>query len=155
MRIAELQDCRIAGRKERKDFTFCNPFCNPAILQFCNVVLVLLSLASALGAQTAAPATSAGAPPAPKGDEAKGKKLFDSYGCYQCHNLAAQGGSAGPRLAPRPIAFAAFSKYVRQPTADMPPYTAKVVSDQELADIYAFLAAIPPPPPIDSIPLLK
>ncbi len=37
----------------------------------------------------------------------------------------------------------------------MPPYTVKVVSDQELADIYAFLMAIPQPPPIDSIPLLK
>jgi ubiquinol-cytochrome c reductase cytochrome c subunit len=92
---------------------------------------------------------------APKGDPAKGKTMYADYGCYQCHGYAAQGGGAGPRLAPRPIAFAAFSAYVRKPTADMPPYTAKVVSDQDLADIYAFLTTTPQPPPIDSIPLLK
>ena len=118
--------------------------------------VMTIAAASALGAQTTAPAPPpSAAAAAPKGDEANGRKLFESYGCYQCHNLAAQGGAAGPRLAPRPIAFAAFSKYVRQPAADMPPYTVKVVSDQELADIYAFLMAIPQPPPIDSIPLLK
>jgi hypothetical protein len=33
----------------------------------------------------------------------------------------------------------------------MPPYTEKVVSDAELADIYAFLQARPRPAPIDSI----
>jgi ubiquinol-cytochrome c reductase cytochrome c subunit len=36
----------------------------------------------------------------------------------------------------------------------MPPYTAKVVSDQELADIHAFLRAIPQPPAVDTIPIL-
>ena len=114
-----------------------------------SIVVILLAAAAALGAQ-------AGAPPAtPKGDAANGQKIFADYGCYQCHGYAAQGGAAGPRLAPRPIAFAAFTTYVRKPTADMPPYTAKVVSDQDLADIYAFLMSIPQPPPIDSIPLLK
>jgi hypothetical protein len=36
----------------------------------------------------------------------------------------------------------------------MPPYTSKVVSDAELADIYAYLQSIPTPPPASSIPLL-
>ena len=36
----------------------------------------------------------------------------------------------------------------------MPPYTAKVVSDQELADIYAFLLTIPTPPAANTIPIL-
>jgi ubiquinol-cytochrome c reductase cytochrome c subunit len=58
-------------------------------------------------------------------------------------------------LAPRPLAFAAFSKYVRQPSGEMPPYTVKVVTDAQLADIYAFLRTVPQPPPVDSIPLLK
>ena len=53
-----------------------------------------------------------------------------------------------------PSAFAAFARYVRRPTAQMPPYTAKVVSDQELADIYAFLLTIPPPPAANTIPIL-
>jgi ubiquinol-cytochrome c reductase cytochrome c subunit len=84
----------------------------------------------------------------------EGKKLYDSYGCYQCHGREAQGSNAtGPRLGPRPIAYTAFSRYVRQPTGQMPPYTTKVVSDADLANIYAFVAARPAPP--TNIPLLK
>jgi len=37
----------------------------------------------------------------------------------------------------------------------MPPYTAKVVSDKDLADIYAFLQSAKQPPPVKDIPLLK
>jgi ubiquinol-cytochrome c reductase cytochrome c subunit len=37
----------------------------------------------------------------------------------------------------------------------MPPFTAKVVSDAELADIYAFLRSLPQPPDADTISLLK
>ena len=89
-------------------------------------------------------------------DAENGRHLFARYGCYQCHQLEAQGASAtGPRLGPRPIPFANFSKYVRRPTGQMPPYTAKVVKDSELADIYAFLESLPAPPPVKDIPLLN
>jgi hypothetical protein len=37
----------------------------------------------------------------------------------------------------------------------MPPYTAKVVSDKDLADIYAFLQAVKQPPAVKQIPLLS
>jgi len=37
----------------------------------------------------------------------------------------------------------------------MPPYTAKVMSDKEVADIYAFLLTIPAPPAVSGIPLLN
>jgi len=94
-------------------------------------------------------------PAAPAGDAENGKKIFTSYGCYQCHNYAAHGGGAGPRLAPKPISFQAFTRQVRKPANEMPPYTAKVVSDKELADIYAFLLTIPEPPAPGSIPILK
>jgi mono/diheme cytochrome c family protein len=47
-----------------------------------------------------------------------------------------------------------FMAYVRNPSGDMPPFTSKVLSDQELASIYAFLQAQPVPPPPASIPLL-
>jgi mono/diheme cytochrome c family protein len=103
-------------------------------------LLMMLTLASAMAAQT--PSAQ------------NGKKIFDSYGCYQCHDHDGHGG-AGARLAPNPIPFAAFSKYVRQPTGEMPPYTKKVVTDQELADIYAYLQSIPQPPPAKSIPILN
>ena len=92
----------------------------------------------------------------PKGDAVNGKKLFVSDGCYQCHGYEGQGSTAtGPRLAPRPIPFAAFSKQLRRPSSEMPPYTAKVVTDAQLADIYAFLQSVPPPKDVDTIPLLK
>jgi mono/diheme cytochrome c family protein len=90
----------------------------------------------------------------PKGDASNGKKIFQTYGCYQCHGREAQGG-VGPRLGPRPISFAAFSRYVRQPTDQMPPYTTKVVSDAQLADMYAFLQSIPAPPDAKNIPILN
>jgi len=92
---------------------------------------------------------------APQGNAANGRKLFVSFGCYQCHGYEAQGGSAGARLAPRPIPYAQLLKYVRHPTGEMPPFTEKVVKDAELADIYAFLRAQPPAPDVDKIPLLK
>jgi hypothetical protein len=37
----------------------------------------------------------------------------------------------------------------------MPPFTEKVVSDAELADIYAFLQSRPRPKPVSEIPLLN
>jgi ubiquinol-cytochrome c reductase cytochrome c subunit len=115
------------------------------------ILILLMTMASFLGAQ--APGASQNATPA--GNAQNGKKIFSSYGCYQCHGYAAQGGGAGARLAPRPIAFQLFSKYVRHPSGQMPPYTAKVVTDQELADIYAFLQSIPAPPDAKSIPILN
>jgi ubiquinol-cytochrome c reductase cytochrome c subunit len=92
---------------------------------------------------------------APPGSADNGKKLYVTEGCWACHNLEAQGGAGGPRLSGRTPAWAPFLKYVRYPTDEMPPYTAKAISDQELADIYAWLKAIPPPPPVSSIPELK
>src|SRR5678815_2727195 len=94
--------------------------------------LVALVLVAAVSAQTPAPQSNA----APAGNAETGKKLFVSYGCYQCHGYEAQGSNAtGPRLGPRPIAFGAFSRYVRQPTGQMPPYTTRVVSDADLTNI--------------------
>src|SRR5579875_450327 len=84
----------------------------------------------------------------------RGKKLFVSYGCYECHGLAAQGG-VGPRLGPDPLPLAFIEKYVRHPTGSMPPYTEKTVSDEDLASIYAFLKSLPEPPKAQDILLLN
>ena len=114
--------------------------------------LVSLVIVAAVSAQTPAPPPTA----AQAGNADAGKKLYVSYGCYQCHGYEAQGSSAtGPRLGPKPIAWAAFTRYVRRPTNQMPPFTAKVVSDTDLAHIYAFLQSRPTPPPVANIPLLK
>ena len=111
------------------------------------ILMILTMMASTVSAQNAQTP--------PRGDAENGKKIFASYGCYQCHNYAANGGGAGPRLAPRPVAFPAFLRAIRTPRDQMPPYSTKMVTDQELADIYAFLLSIPPAPAVDSIPALR
>jgi mono/diheme cytochrome c family protein len=112
--------------------------------------LILMALfVSILTAQTPAPTS---APPA--GSVENGKKLYVERGCFQCHNTLGQGGE-GPRVAPRPIPFAAFMKELRQPRDQMPPYTIKVMSDKEVADIYAFLLTVAPPAAVTTIPLLS
>lgn len=110
--------------------------------------LAIVLLAAGLDAQTPAPAV-------PAGSADSGKRLFTSYYCYACHGTEGQGSTAGARLAPRPIAFPAFQKYLRQPTGQMPPYKATVVSDQDVADLYAFLRSIPVSNGAKSIPLLN
>jgi mono/diheme cytochrome c family protein len=84
-----------------------------------------------------------------------GRRLFIKVGCYECHGTQGEGSGAGPRLGPVPISLKAFTSYVRSPAREMPPYTAKVLSDQELADIHAFLQTRPHPPAANTIPLLK
>ena len=119
-------------------------------------LLFLIVVAGAAAGLLAAQTPPSKASSAPPGNAEKGKKLFVSYGCFECHDREGQGGAGtGPRLAPKPIPFAALSAYIRHPAGQMPPYTAKVVSDQDLADIYAFLQSIPQPPPVKSIPLLN
>jgi mono/diheme cytochrome c family protein len=119
--------------------------------------LVLASFAA--GAQTPAQKPASGeskpqpAAPASKTVE-NGKKLFTDVGCWQCHGYSGQGGSAGPRIAP-PLPLDFFSKIVREGRDEMPPYTAKVLPDSDLADIHAFLTSLPKPPDPKTIPLLS
>jgi mono/diheme cytochrome c family protein len=115
-------------------------------------VFILAAGIAVLNSVAAGQAPSAQA--VPPGNAEAGKKLYVSYGCYQCHGHEAQGSSAtGPRLGPKPIAFTAFSRYVRNPTGQMPPYTTKVVSDAAMADIYAFVQARQAP--AQGVPLLR
>ena len=131
----------------------------PSIMLWLVRVSSLFAISASLHAQATSTgqvgAPAANAQAAPAGNAETGKKIFTSYGCYECHGYVAQGGSAGARLAPRPISFATFSKYLRHPTGEMPPYTAKVVSEQELADIYAYLRSIPAPRAAKDIPELN
>ena len=93
----------------------------------------------------------------PTGNADKGKRLFTSYGCYECHGLVGQGSTqtGGARIGPPAIPFQAVVAYVRHPSGQMPPYTSAVVSDQDLADIYAYLKSQPQPPSAKDIPLLN
>jgi len=84
----------------------------------------------------------------------EGAALYKKNVCYECHVNYGQGGPQGPRLGPNPIPMPRFVAYVRNPSGDMPPFTAKVIADDDLAKIYAFLQSRPTPPPVKDIPLL-
>ena len=104
----------------------------------------------------AAAQTPATAPQPSVATVEEGKKLYVSYGCYQCHGYEAQGSSAtGPRLGPKPLPYAGFSRYVRRPAGQMPPYTTRILADADLEKIYAFIQTRPAPRPADNIPLLS
>ena len=90
------------------------------------------------------------------GNVEHGKQLFTRNGCYQCHGTVGQGGQAGARLAQFKLTQQAFIAFVRNPPpSNMPPYRAKVMSDQDLADVYAFIKTFPEPQPVKDIPLLN
>jgi mono/diheme cytochrome c family protein len=84
----------------------------------------------------------------------KGKQLFLKNGCWQCHGERGQGG-VGFKLAPDPIPFETLQTFVRTTNRNMPPYREQILSNDDLADIYAYLQSIPKGPDQKSIPLLN
>jgi len=93
----------------------------------------------------------------PEGSADRGKQHFTKYMCYTCHGTVGQGADrgTGPSIAPSPLPYLAFALQVRSPRLDMPAYRKEFVSDQELADIYAYLSTIKPGRELKDIPLLN
>jgi len=93
----------------------------------------------------------------PTGNAQNGKKLFMGDGCYECHGRQGQGAAqtGAARIGPPQLSFEGFQSYVRNPKANMPPYTSRAISDQDLNDIYAYMKSIPMPPKGKDIPLLN
>jgi mono/diheme cytochrome c family protein len=89
-----------------------------------------------------------------RGDAATGKHLYVADGCYQCHGYVGQGGSAGPHLARTALPLEGFVAQLRDPANQMPPYEASVLSNQQAADIYAYLKSLPAPPKVKDIAIL-
>jgi ubiquinol-cytochrome c reductase cytochrome c subunit len=90
-----------------------------------------------------------------QGDTARGKALFTREMCWTCHGTEGEGGPYGPRLAPGAMALEGLVTQVRHPRSSMPAYAPKFVSDQDLADIHAYLASIKPGPKASELALLK
>ena len=84
-----------------------------------------------------------------------GKRVFMKIGCWQCHGFQGQGGVTGPKLAPEPIAAEAFVAFLRASNRAMPPYPEAILSNEDVADIHAYLESIPKPKDHKSIPLLN
>lgn len=92
---------------------------------------------------------------APAGDASRGKDLFLKYSCYACHGFSGQNGP-GARLVPMRMTATAFTAYVRAPrTRQMPSFSAKVLTDQQLADIHAYVKTLPDSKPAKDIPALS
>ena len=91
----------------------------------------------------------------PAASAENGKKQYLRAGCWECHGYAGQGGRDGARLADTALTTAQFTRYIRRPTGAMPAYIDKVMTDQELADIWAYLKSMPTPKPAKDIPLLN
>src|SRR5215469_13241244 len=90
----------------------------------------------------------------PNGSADKGKQLFMKHNCYYCHGTAGQGGRDGARIAQTALNLQGVIRYVRKPTATMPAFTEKILTDQELTDIYAYLKSLPAAKQPKDIPLL-
>lgn len=85
-----------------------------------------------------------------------GHAVFMQKGCYECHGTFGQGSlSTGPALAPQPIPAAAIKAYVRAPKGQMPVFSEKILSDDDITKIHAYLASIPPGRPASRIALLN
>lgn len=113
---------------------------------------LVLMVAAASGVQADTPATATAA---------RGEAIYSRVGCYLCHGYQGQGGAvpgtpggAGPKIAPEPLPFEAFVHFLRAPRT-MPPYSEKVLSDSDIAAIYAYLQSVRPPLPVEQIPALR
>ena len=83
---------------------------------------------------------------APPGDAENGKRVYLADGCFTCHGRSGQGGAfngPAPSLAKTEMPFDGFKAQLREPANDMPAYSTAVLSDQEIADMYAFVQSLP------------
>jgi len=112
-----------------------------------------IAVLSAVAAFTLSIATAFAADKAPS--VAHGRALFMNSGCKNCHGTQGQGSGSAPKLAPNPMPAESIAQFIRGTKGRMPPYSAKVLSDGDVADIAAYLASFPPAKSPDAIPALK
>jgi mono/diheme cytochrome c family protein len=92
------------------------------------------------------------------GDAARGKAVFLKEACFTCHGRVGEGGAyngPAPILAQTALPFEAFKAQIRNPINDMPAYSDAVLSNQDIADIYAFVKSLPGPRSPKEFPILN
>jgi mono/diheme cytochrome c family protein len=95
---------------------------------------------------------------APQGDVTNGKRVYLATGCFTCHGRAGQGGAfngPAPHLAKTEMPYEGFKMQVRNPVKDMPAYSEAVMSEKEIADIYAFVQSLPGRREVKDITILR
>ena len=114
------------------------------MIRFKRVVFAALAMAVLCASGLVVAAAQVG----PQGDAANGKQIYLRDACFTCHGRSGQGGvfrGPAPILAHTALPFDGFREFVRDPPGDMPAYSEAVLSDKEIADIYAFLESLPGP----------
>ena len=107
---------------------------------------------------SAAAFVAAQAQDAPRGDVANGKRLYLADGCFTCHGRSGQGGAyntPAPILAHSAMPFDGFKGQIRNPINDMPAFPTAILSDKDIADIYAFVESLPGPRAPKDFPILN
>jgi ubiquinol-cytochrome c reductase cytochrome c subunit len=89
-------------------------------------------------------------------DVGMGRTLYMQKGCYECHGIFGQGSvTTGPALAPNPLPLPAMEAYVHNPEGQMPIFSERILSNDEISHIHAYLASLPPNRPVENIALLN
>ncbi len=84
--------------------------------------------------------TACGAPAS--GNPEEGKKWYTMNNCNACHGLHGNDGRS-PSIAGISMSFGSFVKKLRKSDAPiMPPFPVSKISDQDAADIYAYLKTL-------------
>jgi mono/diheme cytochrome c family protein len=113
-------------------------------------VLAAIAGAGFVAAALAGFTGAARAQDAPPGDAIEGKRLYLAVGCFTCHGRSGQGGAMNgpaPVLAKTQMPFEGFKGQLRSPVNEMPAYSEKIMTDKQVADIYAFVESLPGPRP--------
>lgn len=78
---------------------------------------------------------------APEGNAADGQRWYRMHNCHACHGENGNDGE-GPQIGGLSMGFHSFTKRLRNAeTPIMPAYSEEQISDQDVADILAFLKA--------------
>lgn len=91
-------------------------------------------------------------------DPINGKRIYLADGCFECHGRVGQGGifrSAAPALAKTALPLEAFGALLRKPMNTMPAYSSVILTDKDVADIYAFLQSLPGRQPVKDFSILN
>lgn len=80
-------------------------------------------------------------------DAAAGKKIYERV-CAECHGKNAEGGpdSSGPPILPFAHEAPGMISIARAGKGEMAAFLRKVISDQEVTDVVAYLKALGGPP---------
>ncbi|MGA9950961.1 MAG: cytochrome c [Xanthobacteraceae bacterium] len=123
-----------------------------------NAIKQIARIACAAAVAGAATWTVAQAQDAPPGNVGIGQRLFIADGCHTCPGRSGPGGAyngPAPILAKTALPFDGFKAQIRNPVNDMPAFPAALLSDKDIADIYAFVRSLPGPRSTKDIAILN